>query len=76
VLRRQPGVVSVEPFGAALHLFLTPGLTSVEALEKEAGKEGIEPVVFRPMAPSLEDAFIALIKKSEDGSQNPERRNQ
>jgi hypothetical protein len=52
------GVASVEPAGDALHLFLTPGATSPERLRQLLG--GGE---FRPIAPSLEDVFIALIRK-------------
>jgi ABC-2 type transport system ATP-binding protein len=65
LLRQLPGVVSVEPFGAALHLFLSPSLTSVETLEKHAASSGLSRVTFRQIAPSLEDAFIALINRGE-----------
>jgi ABC-2 type transport system ATP-binding protein len=51
------GVVSVEPSGNVLHLFLDPARTSPERLERLA------PATFRPIEPSLEDVFIALIRK-------------
>ena len=52
------GVASVEPAGDVLHLFLKPGLTSPERL-----RELFPEAEFRPIAPSLEDVFIALIRK-------------
>jgi len=64
-LERLSGVVSVEPAGATLHLFLAPAQTSVDRLEKEAAAEGLPGLSFRRIMPSLEDAFIALIRKAE-----------
>jgi len=58
-LGKEPGVLAAEPSGAYLHLFLNPKITSVEAL---ASKEGFE---FHEILPSLEDVFIALIRKEE-----------
>jgi len=52
------GVVSVEPAGEVLHLFLSPAVTSPERLRARVGD-----AEFRPIAPSLEDVFIALIQK-------------
>jgi ABC-2 type transport system ATP-binding protein len=64
-LQSSPGVVSVEPSGATLHLFLSPDQTSPERLEAELNARHLGPVVFRPIPPSLEDMFIALIHKAE-----------
>jgi ABC-2 type transport system ATP-binding protein len=58
-LTKEPGVLTAEPSGAYLHLFLNPKVTSVEAL---AAKEHFE---FEEILPSLEDVFIALIRKEE-----------
>jgi ABC-2 type transport system ATP-binding protein len=58
-LSKEPGVLTAEPSGAYLHLFLDPKITSVEAL---AAKEHFE---FEEILPSLEDVFIALIRKEE-----------
>jgi ABC-2 type transport system ATP-binding protein len=60
-LEHQPGVLSVEASGPVLHLFLSPGETSVERLESALGT----PAEFRQIVPSLEDVFIALIRKQE-----------
>jgi len=59
-LQSAEGVVSVERAGAALHLSIDPGKTSVEALRGKAPN-----AEFRPIAPSLEDVFIALVHKAE-----------
>jgi hypothetical protein len=64
-LESAPGVVSVQPSGAALHLFLAPGKTSVDTLENALQERKLGPAVFRAIVPSLEDVFIALIQKSE-----------
>ncbi|HBY60169.1 MAG TPA: multidrug ABC transporter ATP-binding protein [Solibacterales bacterium] len=55
-LESQPGVVSAQPSGAELHVFLAPGVRA----EDLAARSGFE---FRPIVPSLEDVFIALIQK-------------
>src|SRR5258706_4701976 len=64
-LQQAEGVVSVEPFGAKLHLFLSPARTSIEALQSQLDSRNLGPATFRPIAPSLEDVFIALIQQSE-----------
>ena len=56
---KEPGVLAVEPSGAYLHLFLNAAVTSVESLASKAGFE------FHEISPSLEDVFIALIRKEE-----------
>lgn len=49
-LRSRPDVVSVEPAGSVLHVFLQPGATP--------------PADFHKITPSLEDVFIAEITKA------------
>jgi ABC-2 type transport system ATP-binding protein len=58
-LQVQPGVLSVEPAGAKLHLFLKAGARVEELKRAISAKE------FRPIVPSLEDVFIGLVRKSE-----------
>jgi ABC-2 type transport system ATP-binding protein len=58
-LTKEPGVLTAEPSGADLHLFVDPKITTVEAL---AAKYKFE---FHEILPSLEDVFIALIRKEE-----------
>jgi len=62
VLQRTEGVVSAEPFGAALHVFIAPARTSLEALTKELEEAGLGPASFRKITPSLEDVFIAMVR--------------
>lgn len=59
MLEGQPGVLTVQPTGADLHLFLDPHVTSPDHLAH------VTPFGFRPILPSLEDVFIALSRKEE-----------
>jgi ABC-2 type transport system ATP-binding protein len=68
LLTTQPGVSSVEPAGATLHLFLTPGATQPEALRAALDAKGLPPSEFQVIVPSLEDVFIDLIRRSEVGA--------
>jgi ABC-2 type transport system ATP-binding protein len=58
-LEKQPGVLTVQPAGADLHLFVDQQVTSPEKLVE------ITPFSFRPIVPSLEDVFIALAYREE-----------
>jgi ABC-2 type transport system ATP-binding protein len=57
-LSAQEGVLSAEPAGDALHVFLSTGLTSPERLGRL-----LKDATFRRITPSLEDVFIALVRK-------------
>ena len=59
-LRTCEGVLSVESSGDSLHVLIAPAKTSPEQLQQKIG-----PVTFRPIMPSLEDIFIATIRKAE-----------
>ena len=59
VLEKQPGVLTVQPAGAVMHLFLNPSVTSSEKLA------AITPFGYHEIVPSLEDVFIALVRKDE-----------
>jgi ABC-2 type transport system ATP-binding protein len=63
-LQSQPGALSVEPYGAKLHLFLKPGVASPEDLKNALAAKGIPVTEFREIVPSLEDVFIGLVRKS------------
>lgn len=65
IVEKQKGVLSAEASGPVLHLFLEPDQTSPEKLRSELNKAGINDVTFREISPSLEDVFIALIRKQE-----------
>jgi ABC-2 type transport system ATP-binding protein len=58
-LQHQPGVLTVQPMGTELHLFLDPALTTPEKLR------AITPFEYQQIQPSLEDVFIALVRKQE-----------
>jgi len=63
-LKEMPGIISVEPAGAALHLFLSPSRTSENAVHEELVKRGLSLLEFTRITPSLEDVFIALIRST------------
>ena len=58
-LQGQPGVLTVQPMGIDLHLFIEPEVTSPEKLLS------ITPFEFQKIQPSLEDVFIALVRRQE-----------
>lgn len=64
LLQNIRGVLSIEPLGSVLHLFLSPKLTSVVILEKVVSENKLIPAVFKKITPSLEDIFIASIRKA------------
>jgi len=63
-LAALPGVVSVDPAGDALRLFLDTSRTSPQRLAGYLEDEGHRPVFYEEVDPSLEDVFIATIRKS------------
>ena len=65
VLLKSEGVLCVEPSGATLHLFLSSAQTSPEELRRKLEQDGHGPAVFQRIIPSLEDVFIAEVRKAE-----------
>jgi ABC-2 type transport system ATP-binding protein len=65
LLLKSEGVLSVEPSGATLHLFLSSARTSPEELRRKLEQDGHGPAVFQRIVPSLEDVFIAQVRKAE-----------
>jgi len=59
VLHGQPGVVAVQPAGAMMHLFLDERVTAVEKLA------ALTPFEYEKVLPTLEDVFVALVRKQE-----------
>jgi len=72
ILQKIEGVVSAEPFGAALHVFIS-SRTSPEALTKELDQAGLGTASFRSITPSLEDVFIAMVRASESDDRAKEK---
>ncbi len=66
-LAGRPGVVSVEAFGSELHLFLSPAQASSARLSEDATRRGLGQVQIQRVTPSLEDIFIAMIRKADSG---------
>jgi ABC-2 type transport system ATP-binding protein len=62
ILEKQPGVLTLQPSGADLHLFLDLNITSPEKL-LEVTEFG-----YHSISPSLEDVFIALERQEEAAS--------
>lgn len=72
LLSGRPGVVSVEPHGATLHLFLDPCHTSPAELRRQLLAAGGEPAAeFRLITPTLEDVFIFMIQRSREDAAVP-----
>jgi ABC-2 type transport system ATP-binding protein len=63
-LESAAGVVSVEPSGATLHLFLSRDQTSPQTLQAALEANGLGPAHFDRIVPSLEDVFIATVRKA------------
>jgi ABC-type multidrug transport system ATPase subunit len=58
-LRHRPGVRGATVFGQSMHLLLDKDVTE-EFIRAELAKVGIPHADIRPIAPSLEDVFVAL----------------
>jgi hypothetical protein len=62
LLQNREGVVSVEPAGAVLHAFLGKGVAQTDH-QQAIEAAGLGPAQFQRITPSLEDVFIALIRR-------------
>jgi ABC-type multidrug transport system ATPase subunit len=58
-LRRMPGVRAATVFGQSMHLLVDQELPEA-SIRAELSKAGIPQADIRPIAPSLEDVFVAL----------------
>jgi ABC-type multidrug transport system ATPase subunit len=58
-VRRLPGVRGATVFGQSMHLLVDEGM-SEDSIRKELAKHNIPHADIRPIAPSLEDVFVAL----------------
>ena len=66
-VRRLPGVLTATVFGQSMHLLITKE-TSDDFIRTELAKAGIPQADIRPIAPSLEDVFVALTNQSQNGT--------
>src|SRR3989449_2022581 len=65
-VRHLPGVRTATVFGQSMHL-LVDNETSDDFIRAELAKAGIPKADIRPIAPSLEDVFVALTNKRNGG---------
>lgn len=61
VLKGAPEVLSATVFGDRLHLIVPEAASAIPALVARLAGQGVRVVEARPIAPSLEDVFIAMI---------------
>jgi len=66
-VRRLPGVRGATVFGQSMHLLIDQN-TSEEFIRAELVKVGIPHADIRPIAPSLEDVFVALTNERNGGN--------
>ena len=64
-LREQPGITTVEPFGAGLHLQVAPERWDATRLASHLAAAGGRDVVVEAGEPSLEDVFLAALGQVE-----------
>jgi hypothetical protein len=67
-VRRLPGVTTATVFGQSMHLLLDKD-TSEQSIRDELARVGITDADIRPIAPSLEDVFVALTNTQNNGKQ-------
>ena len=67
VARKLPGVRTATVFGQSMHLLVDKTMSD-EVIRGELAKAGIPHADIRPIAPSLEDVFVALTTKSNNGA--------
>jgi len=60
--RTLPGVLDVQPFGAAAHVRVDPGRLSAEQLKAALSGAGLDDLQLRAAQPSLEDVFLAVVE--------------
>lgn len=65
-VRRLPGVRAATVFGQSMHLLVEEGM-SEQVIREELAKVKIPHADIRPIAPSLEDVFVALTNNRNNG---------
>ncbi len=66
IIKRQPGVLDAAVFGAALHVVVGAADRARAELPAALASAGVATSRIEPIAPSLEDAFVALAGKRHD----------
>jgi len=65
-MRRSPGVHSATVFGQSMHL-LVENSVGEQQIHQRLAEVNIQGADIRPIAPSLEDVFVALTAKEQEG---------
>ncbi len=63
-LQGDPAVLAVGLYGRALHVTVSDAAAGEEAVRRRLAAAGIEIESLRPIPPSLEDVFVALVQES------------
>ncbi len=64
IVAALPGVRDAAVFGNRLHLLVDPGRASIESLRERLTERGLAAARLRPIAPSMEDMFVQLVRSS------------
>ena len=65
LLTRMPEVRAIETFGDTLHLTVGNAAGALPVIRAALEREGVADVRLRPILPSLEDVFVALLRDQE-----------
>jgi ABC-type multidrug transport system ATPase subunit len=65
ILRHQPGILTATVFGQSMHLLVDRSVTE-EQIRRTLAEHGITEADVRPIAPSLEDVFVALTSNTNE----------
>lgn len=67
VLLSLPGVLEIQSYGEALHVLVDSTDKRIRSVKKELEKQSIEILEIRGITPRMEEAFISLIRKMDQG---------
>jgi ABC-2 type transport system ATP-binding protein len=62
IVAAVPGVRDAAVFGNRLHLLVDPGQAPIEAVRARLAQQGLSGARLRPIAPSMEDMFVQLVR--------------
>jgi ABC-2 type transport system ATP-binding protein len=66
-LGRRPGVAAAEPFGAGLHVRVSPDRWDAASVREALGAAGASDLAVEEAEPSLEDVFLAVVGRPQPG---------
>jgi drug efflux transport system ATP-binding protein len=65
LLEKMPGVTDVAVFGGGLHVTVEDATRAIRQIRATLDQAGITVAALEPIAPSLEDVFVAMIEREE-----------